>query len=51
MRRDLPSHVTSVRTTINPMRAMVRRRGTVDETYPEWRPARSAQGERPGRPH
>jgi hypothetical protein len=33
MRSDLPSHVTSVRTTINATKAMVRRRGTVLETY------------------
>ena len=33
MRSDLPSHVTSVRATINATRAMVRRRGTALETY------------------
>lgn len=33
MRSDLPSHVKSVRTTINAMRAMVRKRGRVLETY------------------
>ena len=41
MRSDLPSHVTSVRTT-TATRAIVRRRGTVDETYSrDTRPARS----------
>ena len=33
MRSDVPSHVTSVRATITATRAMVRRRGTVPETY------------------
>jgi hypothetical protein len=42
MRSDLPSQVMSVRTKINATRAMVRRRGTVNETYsPHSRPARS----------
>jgi hypothetical protein len=33
IRSDFPSHVTSVRTTINATRAIVRRRDTVIETY------------------
>jgi hypothetical protein len=33
MRSDVPSHVTSVRTTTKATSAIVRRRGTVAETY------------------
>ena len=43
---DSPSHVTSVRTTINPRRARVRRRDTMAETYVGVAPSRFGHDDR-----